>query len=151
MAVPYFKEQTVCDTTFEKAKDDAQNCDYLCFEKLDPVKEKAISFKYSYVRYGEPHYSEEHFIPIETATESFIWVRGRPNDSLKGNCIKEGSLYGYEHFPKHLKKPILGLLVESPTQHTWSSRKFLGLIMLGLNLLLLVGWKYMSNQNQSLE
>ena len=151
LAVPYFKEQTVCNSTFDQALADAKSCDFLCFEKAVLRKQEAISFEYSYIRYGEPHNATLHFIPIDTSEAPFVWVRGKPEDDLNGNCIKEGSLHGYDHFPKHRRKPVLGTLVVDPAKHTEDSRQLLGIMMLCLNAMILFVWYRMSRPASSVD
>ena len=150
LTVPFFMDHNTCDSTFESAFDDTKNCDYMCFNKLTPLKEKAISFKYSYKMYNEPHQGTSHYIPVQTPPNIFIWARGKPTDDLQGNCLKHGAIdHDYEHLNKlSQNKAIPGKLVLNPNEDLHEERSTIKIAVLVMGLLVALALAFYSRRQK---
>ena len=141
LIVPLFMQHDTCQSTFESAFDDAKNCDYLCFEELTPVTESPVSFRYSYVRFGEPHYATSHYIPIQTPADVFIWVRGKADEQLSGKCIRQGAVdQDYQHLNQYAQnRAVLGRVTPDPTADLDDLRKNIIPTLIAISLIFALG------------
>lgn len=141
LTVPFFMEHDTCESTFESAYNDTQQCDYLCFESLTPIKEKAFSFTYDYKMQNEPKTGKSYYIPVETPPDVFMYTRGKPTDDIRGNCFDVGGdSHDYNYLnPYSQNRAILGRIVEDPDKDRERKRGQINIGLLIVICLLTIG------------
>jgi len=149
--VPYLKVQSFCQSTFETAAEDYKSCDFMCFDTLEVMPSKAISYSYTHSHRGVKTSRKKHYVPIVDEQKKIrLWVEGKAGDHFSGKCIQIGGRYDAE---RHLKKyqtgtPIYGKMVISPYASIGRYRRNIRIFFIILDGLALLLWMWFSMKPQ---